>query len=226
MVLLALGGCAIKHPTANVVHGKQLFVAKCGSCHTLSHASTTGAIGPNLDYAFRQDRADGLHSDDFQGLVDYWIEHPSVQGVMPAGLFRGQNAQDVASYVALVAATPGPDTGALARAGAVTGTTPTAGKAVFTGIGGCGSCHVLAAAGTTGTVGPNLDARLKPDCMLPASQKVRGSTLAQCISTAITKPYAYLPSGYGANVMPANFAQTLTKSEITALTNFMATAAK
>ena len=31
-----------------------------------------------------------------------------------------------------------------------------AGKAVFTGSAGCGSCHTLAAAGATGTVGPEL----------------------------------------------------------------------
>ena len=29
---------------------------------------------------------------------------------------------------------------------------------MFLGAGGCGSCHTLADAGTTGTVGPNLDA--------------------------------------------------------------------
>ncbi|HEY4347443.1 MAG TPA: c-type cytochrome [Gaiellaceae bacterium] len=33
---------------------------------------------------------------------------------------------------------------------------PTAGKVVFTTTGGCGSCHTLKAAGTTGTIGPNL----------------------------------------------------------------------
>jgi mono/diheme cytochrome c family protein len=32
-----------------------------------------------------------------------------------------------------------------------------AGKVVFTGTAGCGSCHTLADAGTSGTVGPNLD---------------------------------------------------------------------
>jgi cytochrome c6 len=35
---------------------------------------------------------------------------------------------------------------------------PIAGKDVFLSAGGCGSCHTLADAGTTGTVGPNLDA--------------------------------------------------------------------
>ncbi len=105
-------------------------------------------------------------------------------------------------------------------------TTPAAGKAVFTGSAGCSSCHTLAAAGATGTVGPDLDARLRSDCANPASQKIRGATLKQCIMTAITKPYAYLPSGYHAGVMPSNFAQTLTPTELQALVNFLASVAK
>jgi mono/diheme cytochrome c family protein len=32
-----------------------------------------------------------------------------------------------------------------------------AGKEVFVGAGGCGSCHTFADAGTSGTIGPNLD---------------------------------------------------------------------
>ena len=226
LALLALGGCTLKHPTANLVTGKVLFVKKCGACHTLAHANTTGTVGPNLDVAFRQDRTDGIKSTSIQGLVDYWIQYPNTQGVMPARLYKGQNAQNVAAYVAAVASRPGQDTGALAQAGAVTGTTPAAGKAVFTGVGGCGSCHTLAAAGTTGTVGPNLDTRLRSDCALSASKPIRGAALQQCIHTAIVKPYAYVPSGYAAGVMPSNFGQTLTSSEVTALVNFLSTAAK
>jgi plastocyanin len=115
-LLVALGGCAVKHPTANLVRGKQLFVAKCASCHTLSHAGTTGIVGPNLDDAFRQDRVDGVKSTSIEGLVDYWIRFPDTQGVMPAMLYKGQEAQDVAAYVGLVAGRPGVDTGALATA--------------------------------------------------------------------------------------------------------------
>ena len=33
------------------VDGKQLFSDRCGSCHTLSAAGTTGQVGPNLDDA-------------------------------------------------------------------------------------------------------------------------------------------------------------------------------
>ena len=116
LLVLALIGCTIKHPTPNLVRGKQLFVSKCGSCHTLGHAATSGTVGPNLDEAFRQDRADGLRTSDIRGLVDYWIQYPNVQGVMPAMLVSGKAAQDVAGYVAEVAARPGQDTGALATA--------------------------------------------------------------------------------------------------------------
>jgi mono/diheme cytochrome c family protein len=226
LVLLVLGGCAVKHPVANTVKGKELFVAKCGACHTLSHAGTTGNQGPNLDDAFKQDRADGVKSTSIQGLVDYWIRYPNRQGIMPADLYKGQDAQNVAAYVGMVASVPGQDTGALAQAGAVQGTSPAAGKQVFTGIGGCGACHVLAAAGTTGTVGPNLDTRLRSDCALPASKKARGATLAKCIETAIVKPYAFLPSGYSAGVMPNDFGTKLKPNEVTALVNFLSTAAK
>jgi mono/diheme cytochrome c family protein len=39
---------------------------------------------------------------------------------------------------------------------------PTAGKEVFLGEAGCASCHTLADAGATGTIGPNLDATMPP----------------------------------------------------------------
>jgi hypothetical protein len=62
------------------------------------------------------------------------------------------------------------------------------------------------------------------DCASAASKKIRGATLQQCISTAITKPYAYLPSGYSAGVMPNTFSQTLSPTQIQALVAFLATA--
>ena len=101
-----------------------------------------------------------------------------------------------------------------------------AGKAVFTGSAGCGSCHTLAAAGSNGTVGPNLDARLRSDCATPASKRIRGTSLQQCIRTAIVKPYAYLPSGFGAGIMPANFGQSLSKAQLQGLVSFLASSAR
>src|SRR5207302_584463 len=59
---------------------------------------------------------DGVKSTSIQGLISYWIQYPNVQGLMPAKLYAGQDAQDVAAYVAHVAAIPGQDVGALASA--------------------------------------------------------------------------------------------------------------
>jgi cytochrome c oxidase subunit 2 len=99
-------------------------------------------------------------------------------------------------------------------------TSPAAGKAVFTGSAGCGACHTMAAAGTTGTTGPNLEMTERPD-----SQK-RGLPLKQFIEESITKPNAFIASGYSPNIMPPNFAQTLTPTQIQALVNFIAGVAK
>jgi mono/diheme cytochrome c family protein len=226
LIVAGLGGCAVKHSTGNLVAGKQLFATKCGSCHTLAHANTTGAVGPNLDEAFRQDRADGVKSTSITGLVDYWIQYPNTQGVMPAMLVKGQQAADVAAYVGTVAALPGQDTGALAAAvSQKVNPTPAVGKQIFTGVGGCGSCHTLSAAGTTGTVGPNLNT-LKAACATPASQQARGSTLQKCIETAITDPYKYLPAGYAAGIMPSTFSKTLSPTQIQALVAFLSQASQ
>ena len=116
VLLVALSGCDVKHPVANLVRGKQLFVSKCGSCHTLSHAGTPASTGPNLDYAFaagsRRRDQERRHPGDGR-LLD---PVPQLQGVMPAGSVQGQDAADVAAYVGLVAAVPGQDAGALASA--------------------------------------------------------------------------------------------------------------
>lgn len=226
LIVISMGGCAIKHPTANLVTGKKLFATNCGSCHTLAHANSTGTVGPNLDDAFRQDRIDGVKGTSIQGLVSYWIDFPNTQGVMPSMLVKGQDAQDVAAYVAHVAAIPGQDTGALAAAVAQkVNPTPAVGKTIFTGVGSCGSCHTLADAGTTGTVGPNLNT-LKEACAAPASQQARGATLEKCIETAITDPYKYLPPGYKSGIMPNTFSKTLSPSQIQALVAFLSSAQK
>ncbi len=99
------------------------------------------------------------------------------------------------------------------------------GKSVFTSA-GCSSCHTLAAAGATGTIGPDLDARLRSDCASAASKPIRGATLQECIHTAITKPYAFIPSGYHAGVMPSTFAQTLSSAQIQALVSYLSSVAK
>lgn len=147
------------------IRGKELFVQGCGSCHVLRDAGTTGDIGPDLDFAFLQSRRDGLGEETIQQVVRDQIAYPVTTPStgapgMPADIFTGQDAEDVASYVASVAglgASGQPiDPANPPEPAPPDGGDATDGETIFASA-GCGSCHTLAAAGTTGTVGPNLD---------------------------------------------------------------------
>ncbi|HXP28286.1 MAG TPA: plastocyanin/azurin family copper-binding protein, partial [Solirubrobacteraceae bacterium] len=101
---------------ANLITGKQVFVAKCGSCHTLARAETKGLVGPNLDEAFRASIAEGEGRAIVRGIVEKQIQIPNPEGAMPKNLISGDKAKDVAAYVAEVTAKPGKDSGLLASA--------------------------------------------------------------------------------------------------------------
>lgn len=196
IVLAGCGSVGYSEGTGNTENGRELFVQKCGSCHTLADAGTEGAIGPNLDDAFFQYRVDasGARRDngeiDLAKLTDPDVEAtvrqvvrgqiaypvvttPTGEPGMPADIVTGQDAEDVATYVASVAglAPPGtappappPPTPPPAPQPPPAGPPPApgggeeqlaAGKEVFTA--NCGACHTLADAGTSGAVGPDLD---------------------------------------------------------------------
>jgi mono/diheme cytochrome c family protein len=70
--------------------GEELFVSGCGSCHTLAAAGTTGTIGPNLD-----DLAPP--KDEVLKVI---AEGP---GSMPAEIYTGKEAEQVADYVSSAA---------------------------------------------------------------------------------------------------------------------------
>jgi plastocyanin len=114
--LVVLAGCQVKHDNADPIAGKKLFVAKCGSCHTLARAGTKGNVGPNLDAAFAQDVRDGFGRSTIRGIVRAQIQDPGRGTLMPARLVTGSSAEDVAAYVAVAAANPGQDSGLLATA--------------------------------------------------------------------------------------------------------------
>jgi len=118
-LVVILAGCSAKGGGSNAdpVKGKQLFVQHCGSCHVLARAGTKGTTGPDLDAAFARARQDGFGSPAIRGIVDKQILFPNREGVMPANLVTGQDAEDVAAYVGRSAAVPGKDTGALATVG-------------------------------------------------------------------------------------------------------------
>ena len=117
-LLLGAGGCgAVKSDdNANLISGKQQFVAKCGSCHTLARANTKGVVGPNLDAAFGQDIAEGLKRSTIEGIVHGQVLEPNREGVMPKELASGATLNDISAYVAQAVDRPGQDTGLLASA--------------------------------------------------------------------------------------------------------------
>jgi plastocyanin len=121
-------GCGLGDRGDDLVNGKQQFVEACGSCHTMARAGTKGVTGPNLDEAFRRARLDGLGTSTFAGMVNHQIAHPprlpqhdpqtgEPLPLMPADLVTGNDARDVAAYVAMAAAAPGKDSGRLASVG-------------------------------------------------------------------------------------------------------------
>jgi mono/diheme cytochrome c family protein len=115
-VVLAGCGSDVKGDHADLVTGKQLFVQRCGACHTLARAGTRGTVGPDLDAAFSQSLSEGFKRSVIKGVVHQQILYPSLSGQMPAKLVTGQKASDIAAYVATSAAKPGQDTGVLASA--------------------------------------------------------------------------------------------------------------
>lgn len=203
---LFAAGCGSDNK-ADLVNGKTLFVQQCGSCHTLARAGTKGTIGPDLDAAFRQARIDGMNDYTIEGVVHGQIKFPGPKGrsvpvelYMPADIVTGTDARDVAAYVAAVAAKTGKDTGKLATAGGGGD-----GKSIFTN--NCGSCHTLAAAGTSGTSGPNLDGI--------------GKLGAAGIKQAIVDPNADIAAGFSAGVMPDNFGESLTPEDLKKLVAYL-----
>jgi plastocyanin len=116
---VALSACSVsssEEGSANLISGKKLFVSKCGACHVLNRAQTKGTTGPNLDEAFQQALKDGMKRSGILGAVHAQILHPNRNGVMPAKLVTGEDAHDVAAYVARSAAAGGKYTGLLATA--------------------------------------------------------------------------------------------------------------
>ena len=126
---LALSGCGLTDSGANLVNGKEQFVQKCAACHTLARAKSQGVVGPNLDEAWQQADKDGFGRSTYEGIVHKQILYPSnnpqidpqtgkpYPQPMPPNLVTGQDAKDVAAYVAQAAAAPGEDGGRLAQAG-------------------------------------------------------------------------------------------------------------
>jgi cbb3-type cytochrome c oxidase subunit III len=173
LAAIALAGCGtggLGDENADTSEGKVLFRQQCGRCHTLREAGTQGSTtagpalaGPNLDQAFAGPRSEEFDESAIREVVRHQIDFPTPP--MPEDLVEGAEADAVAAYVATVAADPEAEVALPAGAG---GNDP---KLLFES--NCGSCHTLADAGTSGTIGPNLD-QAKPSLQKAITQITNG----------------------------------------------------
>ncbi len=198
-VVALVSGCDLQED-ADKANGRMLFQEKCGTCHSLAEAGTSADIGPDLDAAFAQARADGMDSDTIEGVVSAQVENPrpappeEVDIYMPAGLVEGDDLEAVSAYVGSVAGVPGIKPPKLPP------------EELFAQQ--CGICHTLAAAGSSSTTGPDLD------------QSLAGKDAA-FIKESIISPDMVLASGFEAGIMPDTFATTLTPEDIDGLVKYI-----
>ena len=106
-IAFALTGCgAVGHEGidkqgASASSAKQAFTSNCGGCHVLKAAGTQGTTGPNLDDAFACAEHQGFKRSTIRDVVRGQIDYASPP--MPRELVKGQQADDVADYIATVA---------------------------------------------------------------------------------------------------------------------------
>ena len=73
---------------------------------------------------------------------------------------------------------------------------------------GCSGCHTLAAAGATGTTGPDLD-------------KYLNGKPASFVMQSIVDPNAFIAQGYAADIMPQTFGSSLSPTQVNSLVQFL-----
>ena len=89
-----VGALRTESMTASEERGKAIFRQTCASCHSLAAVNARGVTGPSLDQ---------IGEVTPERIVNAIENGGTGQGLMPAGLLEGQEAQDVANYVAKVA---------------------------------------------------------------------------------------------------------------------------
>jgi cbb3-type cytochrome c oxidase subunit III len=174
VLVLSGAGCGTggKATAGDQQNGGKLFTSKCAGCHVLAAAGSHGVTGPNLDDAFGADRKQGFKQSTIQNVVLDQIRQPSAP--MPKNLVTGQDAEDVAAYVAATAGVAG---------GSAAPPAGNDGKSVFQA--NCASCHTLKAAQATGTIGPNLD-QLKPSEARVKRQVENGGSVMPAFKGTLT----------------------------------------
>jgi mono/diheme cytochrome c family protein len=210
-VVAAFALAACGREEADLSNGKAQFVQQCGSCHALSRAGTQGQTGPDLDTAFQAGLRAGMNRKTVEGVVRDQIANVRKRSAMPEDLVTGDDARDVAAYVAFAADRSGEDEGALAQAGLEGATS---GRQIFIAA-GCGSCHTFAEAGTNANIGPSLD-----ELASAAGEREPGTSPEEYVEQALIDPDAFTVEGYQPGVMPS-FEGRLNERQVQTLVDYL-----
>jgi cytochrome c2 len=198
LVVAIVSGCG----TGGAAHGgdanrgKKLFVseARCGSCHTLRDAGSRGQVGPNLDDAFAESKAEHFRLSTIQNVVLDQIRFPTSKSGMPANLVKGQDAKDVAAYVArCAAANPRNPSDKAACPGIATA--GKGGQGLYASL-GCQGCHSLDGSKSTG---PTFKGLFGSKVMLTNGQTVTADEAY--LLDSIVDPDKEIVKGYQPGVM-------------------------
>lgn len=97
---------------SNLKVGQSLFQTNCGTCHTLYAAGTDGNFAPNLDELLAPNglpegptAKDTIEATEGRVLnaIENGVDSSTTSGRMPAGIISGEQAEEVAAFVAATA---------------------------------------------------------------------------------------------------------------------------
>ncbi len=89
--------------------GQSLFETNCGTCHTLYAAGTDGNFGPNLDELLAPsgppegpNAQQTIEATEGRVLnaIEAGVDSSTTPGRMPGGIISGEQAEEVAAFVA------------------------------------------------------------------------------------------------------------------------------
>ncbi len=106
------GNAGATEVSASLEQGQELFDVNCGNCHTLNSAATVGNFGPDLDELLSP--TGPPEGDDAEGeikalkgrvlnAIENGVDAPTEPGRMPGGIIDGEQAEEVAEFVARTA---------------------------------------------------------------------------------------------------------------------------
>ena len=97
---------------SDLTAGQSLFETNCGACHTLYSAGTDGNFGPDLDELLAEagpptgpSAEETIENTEGRvlGAIENGVDGTTTAGRMPAGILSGEQAEEVAAFVATTA---------------------------------------------------------------------------------------------------------------------------